>query len=87
MIAKFIRTILSPFHGVISTGLDVFTGIDPRPRDLINQDNAAAQVAREKQTRKARQKQLDRKREKRFEQMHGIRQQKSDQKAISNVRS
>ncbi len=68
MIAKFIRTILSPLHGVISTGLDVFTGIDPRPRDLINQDNAAAQAAREELVRKARLHQPEKVRERRFEQ-------------------
>jgi len=85
MIRNFIRTILSPIHGVISTGLDVFTGIDPRPRDLINQDNAAAQDVHEEQTRRERLHQLSKVREKRFEQIHGIRQRKTDQKTISNV--
>lgn len=83
MIRSFIRTILSPFHGVISTSLDIFTGIDPRPRDLINQDNAAAQNAREEQARKAKLHQLDKVRENRAEQMYGIRQQKTNIKTRS----
>lgn len=87
MIAKFIRTIFSPFHGVISTGLDIFTGIDPRPRDLINQDNAATQDAREEQAKKARLHQLDKVQEKRFEQMYGIRQHKTRHQTRSRDRS
>lgn len=72
MIRTFAKGIISTIHGSVSTLLDVFTGVDPKTRDTLNQELNEKIKAREYREKLAEKREGEMRLDREFKRKHGI---------------